>query len=139
MALVALDISRRVKIVVVARLDSLVGQKIGDVEADDLCSVVVSGRGFDALEETWDETKVDGASKTHEAVECPDGDAAVDEPVVFSFVDFDVAVDCQQKEVVGNEPDDERTNRLPQERPQPVLCARSRIDRTSWRGECIPT
>jgi hypothetical protein len=95
MALVALDVARRVKIVIVARCDVLAGQQAGHIEADDLCSVVIGGSGFDAFEETWNETKVDGASKSHEAIECPDGDTTVDETVMFSFVDFDVAVNCQ--------------------------------------------
>jgi hypothetical protein len=95
MTLVALDISGGVKVVVIARCDGLRGQKVGDVEADDLCGVIIGGSGFYALEETRDETKIDGAGKSHEAIECPDGDAAVDEAVVFSFVDFDVAVTCQ--------------------------------------------
>jgi hypothetical protein len=94
MALVALDISGGVEVVVMARCDGLRGQQVGNVEADDICGVIIGGSGFYALEETRDETKIDGAGKSHEAIERPDGNAAVDEAVVFSFVDFDVALTC---------------------------------------------
>ena len=86
-----MDIARRLEVVVIARSDVLVGQQIGNVETDDLGSIIVCCSGFDALRESWDKTKVSSACKPHEAVECPDCNAAPEEAVEFSFEDFEVA------------------------------------------------
>ena len=41
MALVALDVAWRIKIVVVAGCDVLVGQQVSNVETDDISSIIV--------------------------------------------------------------------------------------------------
>jgi len=91
MALVALEIAGRIEVVVVARRDFFTGQQVGNVKANDLGGIIVRGSGFDALEESWDEAEVDGPRKSHGTIEGPDGNAAPEEAVEFSFEDFEVA------------------------------------------------
>jgi hypothetical protein len=95
MALVAFDVSWCIEVVVVAWRDVVVGQQVGDIETDDLSGVVVCCSSFDTLREPWDETEVSSARKSHDAVKCPDCNAAPEEAVEFSFEDFEVAVKCQ--------------------------------------------
>ena len=94
-ALVALDVTWRIEIVVVARCDVLVGQQIGDVETNDLSRVIVGCGSFDALKESWDKTKISSARESQDTVKRPNGNATPNEAVVFSFVNFDVTVACQ--------------------------------------------
>lgn len=95
MALVALDVTWGVEIVVVSRCDVLVGQQVSDVEADNLSGVIVCRRSFDAFQESWDEAEVSSACKSHDAVKGPDGDTTPDEAIQFTFEDFEVAAASQ--------------------------------------------
>lgn len=95
MALIALEVCRRIEIVVMARRDVLVGQKVRDVETDDLSGIVVCCSSFDTLHESWHKTEISSACKPHKAVECPDCNAAPEEAIKFSFKDFKVATTCQ--------------------------------------------
>ena len=76
MALVALDVAWRIEIVVVSRSDFFVRQQVGDVETDNLGGIIVRRSSFDALQESGNKTEVGSARKSHDAVECPDRDAA---------------------------------------------------------------
>lgn len=102
MALVALDVTWRIEVVVVARRNVLAGQQVGDVETDDLARIIISCSSFGILQESRNKTQVNSARKPHEAVECPDCNTAPEEAVEFSFEDFEVAVTCQWRSEVAS-------------------------------------
>jgi hypothetical protein len=94
-ALVALDVAWCIKVVILARRDVLLGQQVSDVETDDLDGIVVSCSSIDALQESWNKTKVSSAHKSYEASERPDCNTTPEEAVESPFEDFEVALACQ--------------------------------------------
>lgn len=94
-----MEVSRRIEVVVMARRDVLVRQRVRDVEADDLSGIVVCCSSFDTFHESWHKTEISSARKPHNAVECPNCNAAPEEAIEFSFEDFKVAT---RRQYVGD-------------------------------------